>query len=183
MNHADRDPRSRLPAPGGFRSTADGSGDPADGRPRPPGAAMKVVRPVVLSSAKSGSTRVSSPKMPTVSESDSIDRVLERAFAPLHKLALGVAVGLTAALLVFAITVFHVIAHPVGFPLALLSQYFYGYDTSWRGAFIGLWWGFVSGFAAGWFLAFMRNFAVATWLLFVRAKASLKQTRDFLDHI
>lgn len=142
---------------------------------------MKVVRPHVLSSVKSGTTVP--PKMTSVSESDSIDRVLVLAFAPLHKLALGLAVGVTVALVVFAATAFHVIAHPVAIPLDLLSEYFYGYETSWRGAFIGLWWGFVSGFAAGWFLAFMRNFTVATWLMFVRAKASLAQTRDFLDHI
>ena len=135
----------------------------------------------MLSSVKSGSTVP--PKMNSVSESDSIDRALVRAFAPLHKLALGVAVGLTVAMVVFAATVFHVIAQPEAIPLDLLSEYFYGYETSWRGAFIGLWWGFVSGFAAGWFLAFVRNFSLATWLMFVRAKASLAQTRDFLDHI
>jgi hypothetical protein len=121
--------------------------------------------------------------MTSVSESDSIDRVLVRAVAPLHKLALGVAIGLTVAMFVFAVTAFHVIAQPDSIPIELLAEYFYGYEISWRGAFIGLWWGFVSGFAAGWFLAFMRNFLVATWLLFVRARASLTQTRDFLDHI
>ena len=49
-------------------------------------------------------------------------------------LLLGIALG-AVSLLVFAMTVFHVLAHPVAIPLALLSQYFYGYDTSWRGAF------------------------------------------------
>jgi hypothetical protein len=116
-------------------------------------------------------------------DSDSVNRVLAQAFAPLHKRALGVAVGLTVALVVFVFTAFHIIAGPIDMPVGLLSQYFYGYDTTWRGAFIGMWWGFVSGFAAGWFMAFLRNFAVATWIFVVRAKASLAQSRDFLDHI
>jgi hypothetical protein len=117
------------------------------------------------------------------SDSESVNRVLARAFAPLHKRALGVAVGTTIALVVFIVTLFHMVARPTDVPIDLLSQYFYGYDATWRGAFIGVWWGFVSGFAAGWFLAFLRNFAVATWLFVIRAKASLAQTSDFLDHI
>jgi hypothetical protein len=114
---------------------------------------------------------------------DSVNRVLERAFAPLHKRALGVAVGATVAMVVFAVTVFHIIARPIDIPIDLVSQYFYGYDTTWRGALIGVWWGFISGFVAGWFLAFLRNFMVATWIFVVRTKASLAQTQDFLDHI
>jgi hypothetical protein len=121
--------------------------------------------------------------MAAPSGSDSVNRVLARAFAPVHKRALGVAVGLTVALVVLVVTVFHIIAQPIDVPIDLLGQYFYGYDTTWRGALLGVWWGFVSGFAAGWFLAFLRNFAVATWIFVVRAKASLAQTRDFLDHI
>ena len=107
-----------------------------------------------------------------------------RAFAPLHKLALGLAFGLTAGVGIFLITAFHVIARPVdGLPIYLLDQYFYGYRVTWLGAIIGFWWGFVAGFAAGWFLAFCRNFAVATWMFVIRTKASLQETTDFLDHI
>jgi hypothetical protein len=113
-----------------------------------------------------------------------VDVVLARAFAPLHKRVLGTAIGATVALAVFAVTAFHIVAQPPGGPsLELLAHYFYGYEVTWRGAFIGAWWGFVAGFAAGFFAAFVRNLAMATWLLFVKAKADLKQTRDFLDHI
>lgn len=114
---------------------------------------------------------------------DSVNRVLERAFAPLHKRALGVAVGLTVAMVVMAVTTLHIMARPADPPIHLISQYFYGYDTTWRGIFIGGWWGFVAGFVAGWFLAFLRNLMVATWIFSVRAKATLAQTQDFLDHI
>jgi hypothetical protein len=115
---------------------------------------------------------------------DPVKHPVQYLFAPIHKRALGLALGLTAGLVVFAVTAFHVIARPAdGLSIELLSQYFYGYDVTWRGAFVGLWWAFVAGFAAGWFLAFLRNLVLATWLLVVRAKASLAQTKDFLDHI
>jgi hypothetical protein len=144
---------------------------------------MKRIQPVVVSSAEPRLSRPSTPNMAAPNDSSQVERVLERAFAPLHKRALGVAFGLTVGLVVFSLTVFHIVAQPADVPIHLLAQYFYGYDTSWRGAFIGMWWGFIAGFAAGWFLAFLRNFLIATWIVFVRAKASLAQTRDFLDHI
>lgn len=110
--------------------------------------------------------------------------VLQRVFAPLHKLALGLAVGLTAGVVIFALTAFHVIAQPPdALNIELLGEYFYGYDVTWQGAFIGFWWAFVSGFAAAWFLAFLRNLALAIWIFAVKTKAELTQTSDFLDHI
>ena len=110
--------------------------------------------------------------------------LLKQLFAPMHKLALGLSVALVAGLSVFAVTMAHVIMRPVdGPPLYLLGQYFYGYDVSWRGALIGFWWGAVAGFAGGWFMAFARNAALATWLFVIRARAEAMQTRDFLDHI
>jgi len=114
-----------------------------------------------------------------------VDVVLERAFAPMHKRVLGTAVGLMAGGGIFLLTAFHVlVVGPGDGPsIGLLANYFYGYDVTWPGAFVGAWWGFVSGFVAGWFAAFMRNLTVATWLFFVRARAHLTETRDFLDHI
>ena len=42
---------------------------------------------------------------------DQLARILENAFAPLHKRALGVASGLTAGFAVFLITAFHLVEH------------------------------------------------------------------------
>ena len=110
--------------------------------------------------------------------------VLQRYFAPLHKLALGLAVGLTCGALVFALTAFHVIAEPTeGVNIGLLSQYFFGYSVTWRGAAVGFWWAFVAGFAGAWFVAFLRNLSQAIWIFTIRTKAELRQTSDFLDHI
>ena len=106
------------------------------------------------------------------------------AFAPVHKRALGVAVGMVVGLLVFTVTAFHVVVQPAAaLDIGLLSQYFYGYAVTWSGAFVGLFWGFVTGFVAGWFLAFVRNFVIAVTIFTLRAKAELARTSDFLDHI
>ena len=115
---------------------------------------------------------------------DDMPDVLQRLFAPLHKMALGLAVGLTAGAGVFLLTAFHIVAAPPdALNIGLLSHYFYGYDITWPGAFVGFWWAMVSGFAAAWFMAFLRNLALAIWVFMMRAKAELTQTSDFLDHI
>jgi hypothetical protein len=112
-----------------------------------------------------------------------IELLLARTFAPMHKRVLGTAVGLAAASLIFLLTAFHVVARPNGLPIELLSVYFYGYDVSWRGAFVGAWWAFVAGFVGGWFAAFLRNLVIAIWLMIVRIRADLGASQDFLDQI
>ncbi len=114
----------------------------------------------------------------------SVEDRLALAFAPVHKRAFGVAIGVAASLVVVALTIVHVLLQPEpAIQLELLRYYFYGYDVSWRGALVGGFWGFVAGFVAGWFLAFCRNFVLAVSVFLTRARAELNQTRDFLDHI
>jgi hypothetical protein len=106
------------------------------------------------------------------------------AFLPLHKRALGVAFGMVGGLLVFALTILHITVVGADDPgIWLLRQYFYGYEVSWSGAFIGLFWGFVTCFVFGWFAAFMRNLTIAATVFIARTRDELRQTRDFLDHI
>jgi hypothetical protein len=109
---------------------------------------------------------------------------LEPAFEPLHKRAFGMAIGVAIGLFVFAVTGVGLLRDPATVSgLFILDEYFYGYTVSWPGAFVGLAWGFVVGFVAGWFTAFCRNlvFAVSLWL--GRTRSELDATRDFLDHI
>ena len=68
-------------------------------------------------------------------------------------------------------------------PLALLSEYYAGYTVSLEGAFIGLLWGFATGFVMGWFVAFCRNLVLAASVFWIRTRAELSANRDFLDHI
>ena len=121
-------------------------------------------------------------------EPDTAERELPRAamllFAPLDKRALGVAVGAAGAALVFGITAAHIFLDPEpAIDLNLLSQYFAGYSVSWPGALIGSAWAFGVGFCGGWFTAFTRNLVLALSLFFLRSKAELDESRDFLDHI
>ena len=116
------------------------------------------------------------------SSEEAVAERLALMFSPLHKRALGIAFGTACGFLVFILTVFHLFIEPRG-DLGLLAEYFYGYTVTWKGAFIGLFWGFVVGFAGGWFLAFCRNLVIAASIFFTRTRAELRATRDFLDHI
>ena len=115
---------------------------------------------------------------------DAIPAELQLVFAPLHKRAFGIALGVASALVWFGITAVYLIRtpHPL-LPLELLAEYFYGFTVSWRGAFVASAWGFVVGFVAGWFVAFCRNLTTATLLFITRTRAELAATRTFLDHI
>jgi len=106
------------------------------------------------------------------------------AFAPLHKSAFGVACGAALGFFIFLITLVGVTRPPeIQNGLSLLSEYYAGYHVTVAGAFIGLAWGFVSGFVMGWFMAFMRNMSLAGSIFWIRTRAELNETRDFLDHI
>jgi hypothetical protein len=113
--------------------------------------------------------RISGPELERA-----VERALVLAFAP---------TGIAAAITIALGTVVGIVRAPTDTGLYLLSAYFRGYEVTWAGMFIGAAWAGVAGFVAGWFLAFMRNFVLATWLLYIRVRANLSQTRDFLDHI
>lgn len=123
--------------------------------------------------------------MTTPSRSDlSTDERLELLFAPLHKRAFGMAVGIAAAVLTALVTAVPLIrgnGDPVN--LALLAQYFRGYSVSWTGLLVGAAWSGFVGFVMGWFIAFCRNALLAFRVLVLRARAEYSQTRDFMDHI
>jgi hypothetical protein len=115
---------------------------------------------------------------------DVLPQSLALAFAPLHKRAFGVAIGLATGLSLFLATALLILRDPEqGVGLSLLAQYFKGYSITWTGALIGLGWGFLVGYVGGWFVAFCRNMVIAISIFVIRAKSELSQTRDFLDHI
>jgi hypothetical protein len=119
-----------------------------------------------------------------VLDDNTVDGPLLRAFAPLHRSALGIACGVVVGGLICAATLALVIHG--GYPnvkLYLLDQFFWGYSVSWLGALIGFLWGWVVGFVLGYGFALVRNAAVWVWLTVIRSRAEMEQYSDFLDHL
>jgi hypothetical protein len=109
---------------------------------------------------------------------------IARLFAPIHRRAFGVAVGTVSGLGTFLVTAAYLLVRPNPAPrLELLAQFFTGYSVSWPGALVGLAWGFVVGYCAGWFVAFTRNLVIALWIFLTRTRAELSAARTFLDHL
>src|SRR5687768_841812 len=106
------------------------------------------------------------------------------AFAPLHKRAFGIAMGVAGAFLMVLLTLAGLFLPGAReFPLGLIGQYFQGYSVSWSGVVVGALWGFAVAFIAGWFAAFCRNLALAISAFIIHTRAELDSTREFLDHI
>ncbi len=108
---------------------------------------------------------------------------LLRAFAPLHRTAMGVAWGVVAGGLIALATLVPVIKGEDFLSFGLLAQFFWGYSVSWSGVLVGLLWGFGVGFALGYGFAFIRNAAVWLWLTVIRSRAEMDQYSDLLDHL
>lgn len=105
-------------------------------------------------------------------------------FHPLHKRAFGLAVGCAVGSTIAALTLGAGAADPSGeFPLALLSQYFRGYEVSPIGALIGGAYGMVVGFFAGWFTAFVRNAVLLVVALAARAQLQLLTRQESLEQL
>lgn len=125
-----------------------------------------------------------STQIPANASEREFESELDLAFAPLHKRCLGVAVGAALGVLVFCATALHLLRSPdEPYPLLLLQQYFLGFKVSWLGALIGSFWGFWLGFVVGWSFAFLRNLTLAVTSFVFRARAELRESRGFLDHI
>src|SRR5271166_6421608 len=88
---------------------------------------------------------------------DPAELPLLRAFAPLHRTAMGVACGVVGGGLLAIASLVLVLRGKDMLSLGLLGQFFPGYSVSWSGVFIGLLWGFGVGFLLGYGFAFTRN--------------------------
>jgi|SRR6266850_4252764 len=109
--------------------------------------------------------------------------LLIKSFARLNKTALGTAIGVLFGLFLFAATLILVAkgGERIGPNLGLLSQFFKGYTVTLSGSFVGLFYGFVTGFALGWSVAFLRNLVIWVYLQSIRLKARLSALEEFID--
>lgn len=110
--------------------------------------------------------------------------LIVQSLARLDRTALGVALGSIFGLLIFSATIILVLkgGEQIGTNLGLLGNFFLGYDVTPIGSIVGLIYGFIVGFAIGWMIAFVRNFAVMTYLYFLKLKARMTAVNDYLDH-
>jgi hypothetical protein len=107
------------------------------------------------------------------------------AFAPLHRMGMGVASGVVVGGALFLMTIALLLrgGFPIGPTLGLLGHYFPGYSVTWGGSLLGLGWGFVAGYLLGYGFALAHNLAVWLWLVLIKSRAEMDQYGDFLDHM
>ncbi len=88
-----------------------------------------------------------------------MERELTRVIARLDGGVLALVFGLIAGVGLFAMTAILVVEDgpETGAHLKLLANYFPGYSVTWRGAFVGFLWAFVSGAAVGWLTGYLYN--------------------------
>ncbi|MCC6329309.1 MAG: hypothetical protein IT174_12385 [Acidobacteria bacterium] len=114
----------------------------------------------------------------------STDAIIISSLAKLDGIALGISVGLLSGMLIFVATnvLIYKGGEVVGPNLALLSQYFVGYEVSFGGSIIGLIYGMIAGFILGWLIATIRNLVLSVYMFILRLKGSLSAVNDYIDN-
>ncbi|MCC7308256.1 MAG: hypothetical protein IT173_11875 [Acidobacteria bacterium] len=114
----------------------------------------------------------------------STDAIIISSLAKLDGIALGISIGLLSGMLIFVATnvLIYKGGEVVGPNLALLSQYFVGYEVSFGGSIIGLVYGMIAGFILGWLIATIRNLVLSAYMFILRLKGSLSAVNDYIDN-
>jgi protoporphyrinogen oxidase len=109
---------------------------------------------------------------------------LTPAFAKLDRVALGLSLAMASGVVLFLATLCIVLkgGTAVGPNLALLGQFFPGYSVTWSGSVIGLAYGLVTGFLAGWIFALARNVTVFAYMAAIHHRAERQALRRVLDY-
>jgi protoporphyrinogen oxidase len=110
---------------------------------------------------------------------------LAEIFPRMDGIALGVATGTVAGLLLALATLFLVIkgGPVVGPNLGLLGQFLPGYTVTGAGSLLGLFYGLTVGFLAGWGFALLRNLSLFLSLAILRRRAQLRLLKRFLEFV
>lgn len=112
------------------------------------------------------------------------DELIVKSLARLDVIALGISLGTLFALAIFLATNLLVLkgGDEIGPNLALLGQYFIGYDVTFGGSFIGSVYGLISGATLGFLIAFLRNAVVSVYLRLIKLKGSMSAINDYIDN-
>ena len=116
--------------------------------------------------------------------STAADKVIISSLARLDGVALGISIGILLGLAVFLATIILIFkgGDVIGPNLALLGQYFVGYEVSIPGSFIGLTYGLIFGFILGWLIALLRNFVMGVYIQLLKVKGSMSAVNDYIDN-
>jgi hypothetical protein len=114
-----------------------------------------------------------------------VDQIIEAAFARLDPLAMGLSVGLVAALGLFLATAVLLVkgGDVVGPRLSLLGYYFPGYRVSWPGAFLGMAQAAIGGFLLGFLGSHIRNALIDAYAGWVKRRADRREQQSLLEKI
>lgn len=109
--------------------------------------------------------------------------ILEAVFAKLDPVALGAAVGIVSGFALMIATAILLLkgGKHVGQTLALLSNYFPGYEVTWMGAWVGGVQAATIGYVVGFSGAWLRNQAVQLYAEFLRWRGERDARRRILD--
>lgn len=115
---------------------------------------------------------------------DPTEELIVQSLAKLDGKALGIALGLLLGLGILIATNFLIIkgGQVIGPNLALLSQFFIGYEITFSGSLIGMIYGLMAGFVIGWLIAVIRNFVVTIYIHIFKLKGSMSAVNDYLDN-
>lgn len=114
---------------------------------------------------KTAITLQESAKQPSRASFEPVDRteqILERAVLRLNANILGLVLGIIAGFAIFVATNFLLLkgGNVVGPHLGLLRNFFPYYSVTFLGSIVGLGWGFLSGYVAGFITASIYNLVV-----------------------
>ena len=113
------------------------------------------------------------------------DQVIDEAFAWLDPLALGTAIGIVCAAVLFLASSLLILkgGSTIGPTLSLMSNYLPGFSVTWPGAAIGALQVGIGGFLLGNIIARLRNWSVVTYANWVRRRTEAKENKDLLDKV
>jgi membrane protease YdiL (CAAX protease family) len=122
--------------------------------------------------------------MPGEQNSDATKELIVQSLAKLDGKALGISIGLLFGLMIFLATNFLLYkgGDVIGPNLALLGQFFIGYEVSFGGSLVGMIYGLIAGFIIGWLIAIVRNFVVTIYMHVLKLKGSMSAVNDYLDN-
>jgi protoporphyrinogen oxidase len=120
----------------------------------------------------------------TPEEEAMLAKTVSGSLARIDKLGFATALGSISGLFIFFITILSMLkgGEVTNFSLQLLSQYFYGYTITLKGAFIGSAYSFSWGFLFGWLFAYLRNLYIAFFIYRAKKRKELLYFKDFIDH-